>query len=364
MRLRGGGGVVVARTAADVEAPARAVVAEVEATEARALAASRRCCAVRVEPPGQQAALLVADAHVQLLVDEASPGLMRAGAVPVDVVAVAHQPRANGPMLVPREAGVLLATRPRARPDARLTAGEDGAPLVAKAAIQLLVVGADVAVVHRLQGLQRDAERGILLRRRLRLRLCRRPRLLRVRVLCEAELREVRRGEGRGVVVAPSPAHVKALVRPAVPRVQAAEAVDVATSRRAEAVRKDAAREQRALLVADAGVELLIQQAGAGLVGAAAVAADVVARTHDVHRELALLVHGCARVPGATCPRARADRRLVVCEQHALLVAEAAPQLLVEVARIAVPHVLQGLQVRPGSEGVELHDPRRRGNLR
>mmetsp|Transcript_64113 Transcript_64113/g.184258 ORF Transcript_64113/g.184258 Transcript_64113/m.184258 type:complete len:322 (+) Transcript_64113:218-1183(+) len=321
MRLRGGGGVVVARTAADVEAPARAVVAEVEATEARALAASRRCCAVRVEPPGQQAALLVADAHVQLLVDEASPGLMRAGAVPVDVVAVAHQPRANGPMLVPREAGVLLATRPRARPDARLTAGEDGAPLVAKAAIQLLVVGADVAVVHRLQGLQRDAERGILLRRRLRLRLCRRPRLLRVRVLCEAELREVRTGQRGEAMVAFPAAYVEGLVRHGMPRAQAAEAVDVAASRGAHAVREGAVRQECALLVAHAAMQLLVNEARAGLVGAAAVAADVVARAHDPQPDLPLLVQGCARVVRAARPRARSDHRLVVCEQGALLVA-------------------------------------------
>mmetsp|Transcript_109951 Transcript_109951/g.215524 ORF Transcript_109951/g.215524 Transcript_109951/m.215524 type:complete len:246 (-) Transcript_109951:677-1414(-) len=161
--------VAAAVAAAHVEVLARLVVAEIPTAEAMSLATSGRRCAVGEGIVGQQPAVLVAHAHVQLLVHQARPGLVGASAVGGHVVAVAEDLLADGAELVPREAWMRCATRPRARADGRAALRQDAALRVAQPAVQLLAVVAHVAVVQLLLGPHR--RRVLLCGRRLRLPL-------------------------------------------------------------------------------------------------------------------------------------------------------------------------------------------------
>mmetsp|Transcript_90486 Transcript_90486/g.270045 ORF Transcript_90486/g.270045 Transcript_90486/m.270045 type:complete len:299 (-) Transcript_90486:269-1165(-) len=131
------------------------VLPEVQAVqEAAALAAGCGSHPVGELHLSEDAALLVADTQVQLLIFQARARLVRAGTVSSDGVATASHPGGDGEFLV-RRARVLLATRPRARADGVLPTSEEGALLVAEPFEQLLVALADVAVVEVLRGLQR-----------------------------------------------------------------------------------------------------------------------------------------------------------------------------------------------------------------
>mmetsp|Transcript_68818 Transcript_68818/g.177276 ORF Transcript_68818/g.177276 Transcript_68818/m.177276 type:complete len:381 (-) Transcript_68818:251-1393(-) len=182
MRVAGRRGVVVALATTHSERLAGLVVEDVQAAQALGLAASGCSDTVRELAIGQQAALLVADANVHLLVGEARAGLVRAAIAAADVVALAEQGLANRRLLVLQAAGVLLAARPGAAADRLLASSQEAAFLVAEAVVELLVEVADVAVVEVLNGRELGVGFG---RARLRLRR----RLLGQRSLCRRRVR-------------------------------------------------------------------------------------------------------------------------------------------------------------------------------
>mmetsp|Transcript_62055 Transcript_62055/g.163020 ORF Transcript_62055/g.163020 Transcript_62055/m.163020 type:complete len:242 (-) Transcript_62055:142-867(-) len=165
-------------------------------------------------------------------------------------------------------------------------------------------------------------------------------------------LREALRGgvgaAGRRRVVVPdAAAHVERGVGLVVPEhVQAAHALGLAASRGGDAVGERAARQEAAPLVAEAAVQLLVVQAGPRLVRATPAAADVVAGAENVEARLGrlLVLAGAGRLRAAG-PGVDPDRVPALREEAALLVAEAVVDLLIEVARVPVVHVLDGLQV-------------------
>mmetsp|Transcript_94457 Transcript_94457/g.211748 ORF Transcript_94457/g.211748 Transcript_94457/m.211748 type:complete len:350 (-) Transcript_94457:195-1244(-) len=153
----------VARTGAglptaDGELLAGVAVPEVQAVQTVVLAASGRGDPVGVLLLGEQGALLVADAQEQLLVLQARARPVRAGAV------AGHREAGAGHLGVDREllvhgAGVALAASPRARADRVLAAGEQAALPVAQASEELLVPRAEVPVMKVLPSWRRRCSR-------------------------------------------------------------------------------------------------------------------------------------------------------------------------------------------------------------
>jgi len=141
--------------------------------------------------------------------------------------------------------------------------------------------------------------------------------------LGEVLLRRMWQGWRCSIVIASTAADGERGTTPEVHGVQASHSFRLAACDCGVPESKFAIREQRTLLVAHSQAELLVLQADAGRMRTAALGihAEATAQDAGAHRG-ALIVHSTGMAPAAG-PRARANGGLAVCQQAALLVAEA-----------------------------------------